>query len=133
MNETQYVCQQDFNEFKEQFIRFETQVEERQKTMVHMLEELRTAKEKGVEHDSTQAALITDLNAQVLSQGQQIAALRESRDTLRDKVSDQGEIISNIQTEKRTLNWVLGIGLSIAIILSPIISELVGQWLTKGG
>lgn len=131
MNEQQYVCQKDFNEYKDQFIRFEAQVEERQKSMDHKLDELLKAKEKGVEHDSTQAALITDLNAQVLSLGQQVSALRESRDTMREKIADAEKDIESINTEKRTLNWILGIALSIAVILSPIISELVGNWLTK--
>lgn len=131
MNDSQYVSQTDFNDFKETFIRFEAANEERQKSIDHKLDELLKAKEKGVEHDSTQAALITDLNAQVLSLNEQVGGLRESRNTMREQITDAEKEIGDLKTERRTLNWALGIGLSIAVIISPIVSELVGNWLTK--
>ena len=132
MNDTQYVCQRDFNEFREKFVAFSAANEERQKSIDHKLTELVEAKKQGVEHDSAQAQLITDLNNTVRSQGEQIGALRESRDSIREQLTKQNVEIENMKTEKRTLNWVSGIGISVALIASPLISEFIGNWLTRG-
>lgn len=127
----QYVCQTDFNAFKEDFIRFEAANEERQKGIDHKLSELLDARNKGVEHDSTQATLITDLNNQVSSLAQQVAALRESRDTMRKdivKLQTENEVL---KTEKRMLNRFWAIVSGAGFMLSPLVAEFVGKWLTK--
>lgn len=132
MNENQqFVCQKDFNDFREEFVKFEAKVEERQKSMDNKLDELLRARDEGREHDSTQAALITDLNQQMLSQGQQIGALRESRETMREQINKNEKTIEVIQAEKRMMNRFWAIISGVAIILSPIIAEYVGNFLTK--
>lgn len=127
----QYVCQQDFNDFKEDFIRFEAANTERQKGIDHKLSELLDARNKGAEHDSTQATLITDLNNQVSSLGQQVSALRESRDTMRKEIAELKTQNKVLETEKRMLNRFWAIASGIAILLSPIVAEFVGKWLTS--
>lgn len=131
MTEERYVTQTDFNAFKEAFIRFEAANEERQKSIDHKLGELLEARKVGAEHDTAQAQIITELNNTVMAQGEMIGGLRESRDQMREKIGKQDLEIEAIKTEKKVLNWVLGVGISIAIIISPIIATLVGDWLTN--
>ena len=133
MTEAQYVTQRDFNEFREAFIRSDAANQERQKAIDQKLSELLDAKKEGAERDNAQATLISDLNNTAMSQGQQIGSLRESRNAMLERMNKQDVEISNLKTERKVLNWVLGIGISIAIIASPIVSEIVGNWLTKAG
>lgn len=131
MTEERYVTQTDFNAFKESFIRFEAANEERQKSIDHKLGELLEARKTGMEHDTAQAQILTDLNNTVMSQGEMIGGLRESRKQMQEQLNAQGLELESLKTEKRVLNWVLSIGISVAIIISPIIATIVGNWLSK--
>lgn len=131
MNDERYVTLTDFNAFKESFIRFEAANEERQKSIDHKLGELLEARKAGAEHDTAQAQMLAEMNNIVMSQGEQIGGLRESRDQLRSTLNEQGLELESLKTEKRVLTWVLSLGISLAIIISPIIATLVGNWLSK--
>lgn len=123
--------EKSFNEFKNNFSKFEGANEIQQKNIAEKLAELLVMNKANAEHDSAQALLVVELNNTVTPIPEKIKSLEDEISGLQDKITAVGNEITAIQTEKKiSQRWMAG-AFSVAIILSTLLSGVIGDWLTK--
>ena len=113
-----------FAEFQKEFSKFEGGNEQRQKNIEDKLETILEVQKDATKHDNAQSALVSDLNNEITNILKPMSA---SFTRYKQRVETLEKEIQDIKTEKRMLNRFWGVAVSVAIILSPVISQWLGN------